>query len=111
MPTQQIFGLAELLARQKAHPKSYLEFLRVPHLSAGLYLLPADAVDSQTPHSEDEVYVVLSGRGQLQVDAVSHDVGPGSICFVPANARHAFHAVTEELRLVVVFAPPERPGP
>jgi mannose-6-phosphate isomerase-like protein (cupin superfamily) len=108
MPNPRAFALAELLTRLKASPKPYLEFLRVPHLSAGLYVLPAGAADGQAPHTEDEVYVVLSGRGQLQVEAARQDVGPGSICFVPAGARHAFHSVTEELRLVVVFAPPER---
>jgi mannose-6-phosphate isomerase-like protein (cupin superfamily) len=108
MPTHQAFALAALLARQEASRQPYLEFLRVPHLSAGLYVLPAGAVDNQTPHTEDEVYVVLSGRGQLQVEDVSEGVGPGSVCFVPANARHAFHSVREELHLLVVFAPAER---
>ena len=112
MPSsQQLFAVAELLARQQASHRPYLEFLRVPHLSAGLYVLPAGAVDGQAPHTEDELYVVLSGSGQLQVNAVSQAVAPGSVCFVPANARHAFHSVTEALQLLVVFGPAERLPP
>jgi quercetin dioxygenase-like cupin family protein len=106
------FELAELLARRAALGRPYLEFLRVPALSVGLYVLPAGAADGQVPHTEDELYVVLSGRGQLRVGELSRAVGPGSLCFVQAHAPHAFHSVTEELRLLVVFGPAERPpGP
>jgi mannose-6-phosphate isomerase-like protein (cupin superfamily) len=101
------FELAELLLKRAANAKPYLEFLRVPHLSAGVYVLPPGGVDAQTPHSEDELYLVLAGRAQLRVAGVSRQVRPGSLCFVKAHAAHAFHAVTEELRLLVVFGPAE----
>jgi mannose-6-phosphate isomerase-like protein (cupin superfamily) len=103
-----VFDVAEVLARRAVEGRPYLEFLRVPHLSVGLYVLPAGAVDEQEPHTEDELYFVLSGKGQLRVAGRSTSVGPGSLCFVPANAPHAFHSVTEELRLLVVFGPAER---
>jgi mannose-6-phosphate isomerase-like protein (cupin superfamily) len=103
--------VAELLARRAAEGRAYLEFLRVPHLSAGLYVLPAGAVDGQAPHTEDELYFVLSGKGQLRVGAGSRTVGPGALCFVPAHVPHTFHSVTEELRLLVVFGPAERAPP
>ena len=41
----------------------YREFLRVPDLSAGLYVLEAGATDPQSPHTEDELYYVVAGRG------------------------------------------------
>jgi mannose-6-phosphate isomerase-like protein (cupin superfamily) len=107
----EAFEVAELLARRAATGTAYLEFLRVPHLSAGLYVLPAGAVDAQAPHTEDELYFVLSGRAELRVDQRSTPVGPGSLCFVRANAPHAFHSVEEELRLLVVFGPAERVPP
>jgi len=105
------FEVTELLARRAAEGRRYLEFLRVPHLSAGLAVFPAGAVDGQAPHTEDELYFVLSGKGQLRVGEESRSVGPGSLCFVQANAPHAFHSVTEELRLLVVFGPAERLSP
>jgi mannose-6-phosphate isomerase-like protein (cupin superfamily) len=105
-PTEA-FELAELLARRAASARPYLEFLRVPHLSAGLYVLPVEGVDAQTPHTEDELYLVLSGHAQLRVGEVSRPVAPGSLCFVKAHEVHAFHSVTEELRLLVVFGPAE----
>lgn len=111
-PSSEAFEVAELLARRAATGRAYLEFLRVPHLSAGLYVLPPGARDGQAPHTEDELYLVLSGKGQLRVGELSTPVGPGSVCFVQANAPHLFHSVTEELRLLVVFGPAERvPSP
>ncbi len=104
----QTFELAALLARRAWGGRPYLEFLRVPHLSAGLYVLPEGGVDRQTPHTEDELYFVLAGRAQLRVGEVSQPVQPGSVCFVKAGEVHAFHSVAEELRLLVVFGPAER---
>ncbi|MCI0632944.1 MAG: dimethylsulfonioproprionate lyase family protein [Actinobacteria bacterium] len=85
----------------------YVEFLRVPDLSAGLYVLAAGADDPQSPHQEDEVYAVLSGRGAIRVGDGDRPVGPGSIVYVPAHAEHHFHSIEEELELLVFFAPAE----
>ncbi len=104
----EVFELDMLLALRAASGSPYLEFLRVPHLSAGLYVLAAGNVDVQAPHTEDELYVVLSGRGQLQVGSVSRPVGLGSLCYVKAGEAHSFHSVLESLRLLVVFGPAEQ---
>ncbi len=104
----EVFELDVLLALRAASSSPYLEFLRVPHLSAGLYVLAVGSVDTQTPHTEDELYVVLSGRGQLRVGEVSRPVGVGSLCYVPAGEVHAFHSVVESLRMLVVFGPAEQ---
>jgi mannose-6-phosphate isomerase-like protein (cupin superfamily) len=107
-PAPEDFALAELLARRVAGGRPYLEFLRVPHLSAGLYVLPRGGLDAQSPHTEDELYFVLAGRAQLRVGQHSRPVAPGSLSFVPAGVPHAFHDVEEELRLLVVFGPAEK---
>jgi mannose-6-phosphate isomerase-like protein (cupin superfamily) len=104
----QPFELAELLARRVAGGTPYLEFLRVPHLSAGLYVLPAGGVDRQAPHTEDELYVVLAGHAELRVGETSLPMRAGSLCLVKAGQLHAFHSVLEELQLLVVFGPAER---
>jgi hypothetical protein len=54
--SMQAFQLAQLLSQQASSDKLYLEFLRVPDLSMGLYVLPAGSVDPQSPHTEDEAY-------------------------------------------------------
>jgi mannose-6-phosphate isomerase-like protein (cupin superfamily) len=85
----------------------YLEFLRIPSLSAGIYCLPAGATDPQSPHSEDEVYVVLRGRGRFQCGGRDRSVSTGSVLLVRAHEDHRFHSIEEELRLLVVFGPAE----
>jgi mannose-6-phosphate isomerase-like protein (cupin superfamily) len=103
----QAFELSELLEARAAHGQPYLEFVRVPPLSAGLYVLAPGAVDGQSPHTEDELYLVLAGRATLQVGHAQRPVRPGSLVFVEAGQRHVFHSIEEELRLLVVFGPAE----
>jgi mannose-6-phosphate isomerase-like protein (cupin superfamily) len=64
-------------------------------------------VDTQQPHTEDEVYVVVAGRARLVADTGSAPVGPGSVVYVPAGEDHRFVEITDDLVVVVVFAPPE----
>jgi mannose-6-phosphate isomerase-like protein (cupin superfamily) len=86
----------------------YAEQLDVPDLSVGTYSIPACGVDDQTPHTEDEIYVVRSGRARLVTDSGEAAVGPGSVVYVPAGEGHRFVDITEDLALLVVFAPAYR---
>ena len=85
----------------------YLEFLRRDSLSCGLYVLEPGADDPQTPHQEDEVYVVLAGRARLGTADRDQPVGPGSVVFVARTVPHRFADVTERLSVLVLFAPAE----
>lgn len=99
--------LADLRARQTASGRAYLEFLRVSDLSAGLYVLPTGGVDSQQPHTEDELYYVVSGRARITVGDEVRPVVAGSTVFVAATVQHRFHDIEEELVILVVFGPAE----
>jgi mannose-6-phosphate isomerase-like protein (cupin superfamily) len=99
------------VASAKAASQPWREFLRVATMSAGVYVLPAGANDRQTPHAEDEVYYVVRGRGRFHHGSVDSEAKPGDVIFVPARVPHRFHSITEELVLLVVFAPPETPTP
>jgi mannose-6-phosphate isomerase-like protein (cupin superfamily) len=88
----------------------YAEWVRSQSLSAGVYRLPAGGVDDQSPHREDEVYVVTRGSASLFVEGVPHPVSRGTVAFVPAWAEHRFIEVGDDLEVVVVFAPPESEG-
>lgn len=96
-----------LQRERREQGRAYLEFLRVPTMSAGLYELPADGVDPQQPHREDEIYYVVKGRAQIHVDGEDRPVGPGSLIFVAAGVDHRFHSIEEDLSVLVVFAPAE----
>jgi mannose-6-phosphate isomerase-like protein (cupin superfamily) len=87
--------------------KLYREFLRVPDMSAGLYVLPAGASDLQRPHHEDEMYYVIRGRGRFRAGERDAEVSTGSVLFVAAEVEHHFYDIAEELAVLVFFAPAE----
>jgi mannose-6-phosphate isomerase-like protein (cupin superfamily) len=101
------FEISQIIARQQQSTQAYLEFLRTPSLSLGLYALPAGGVDPQQPHREDEVYYVVGGRGSIRVGQEERPVEPGTLVFVGAGVEHRFHSITEDLKLLVFFAPAE----
>lgn len=101
------FELREVETVRREAGKLYQEFLRVPDLSAGLYVLDAGATDPQQPHREDELYYVVSGSATITVGDEQRAVAPGSLVFVGAGVAHRFHDITERLELLVVFGPAE----
>src|SRR2546423_14847468 len=103
----EAFDISQLTSERKRSERLYLEFLRKPSLSMGVYELVAGATDPQKPHTEDEVYYVVRGRATAQVGQESRPVQHGSIIFVAPNVQHRFHTLTEDLTLLVFFAPAE----
>ena len=101
------FGLPDLLEERRLRGEAYFEFLRIPAMSAGVYALPAGGTDPQGPHTEDEVYHVVSGRAKLRIGERDHDATPGALLFVAANVEHRFHSIEEDLTVLVFFAPAE----
>jgi len=104
-----IFDLNQLTAEADGEwsRQRYVEFLRAPSLSLGIYRLPAGGVDTQKPHTEDEVYYVVSDNAAIRVREETQPVKAGSLVFVPALAEHRFFDIAEDLVLLVFFAPAE----
>jgi mannose-6-phosphate isomerase-like protein (cupin superfamily) len=74
-----------------------------PGLEVGVYVLVAPEPDHQSAHDDDELYVVLEGRGILTIEGDSMPVAEGTAAFVPAGADHRFTGY-EGLSVLVVFA-------
>ena len=106
-----ILRVSKLLEAQRESGHPYFEFLRAKHMSAGIYVLPPGAADKQQAHAEDEIYYVIQGRGffwrMTPAGADEQPVEPATVLFVGAGMEHHFHDITEELVLLVCFAPPE----
>jgi mannose-6-phosphate isomerase-like protein (cupin superfamily) len=100
-----IEGAGTWRAPAAAAANDWVEHFAVPDLSVGTYCIPVGGLDDQTPHTEDEIYVVTAGRATIVTPAGSAGIGPGSVIFVPAGGQHRFTDVTEDLALLVVFAP------
>jgi mannose-6-phosphate isomerase-like protein (cupin superfamily) len=102
------FDVAELISAHQGPEHVYVELLDAGTMSMGLGLWPAGTVDTQQPHTEDEVYHVVAGRATITVDGEERRVGPGSIVFVGIGVEHRFHDIEEDLRVLVFWAPPRR---
>jgi mannose-6-phosphate isomerase-like protein (cupin superfamily) len=104
---QFAFHADDLLKTQQNSGRLYHEFLRVPDMSAGLYVLPVGGTDPQHPHGEDEMYYIIRGKGKFSYDGQDVDVSAGSVLYVPKQVEHRFHTIEEELQILVFFAPQE----
>jgi mannose-6-phosphate isomerase-like protein (cupin superfamily) len=103
----EFFTLNEIDMQRAAGNKLYKEFLRVPSMSAGLYVLPAGGTDPQRPHHEDEMYYVVRGRARFRAGDEDREVSAGTVLFVAAEVEHRFYDIKEELAVLVFFAPAE----
>jgi mannose-6-phosphate isomerase-like protein (cupin superfamily) len=104
---RNFFAMSELLQERNQRGKLYHEFLRIPAMSAGVYVLAAGATDPQRPHREDEMYYVVGGRARMRIGAEDSAVSQGSVIFVAATVEHRFYDIEEELTVLVFFAPSE----
>jgi mannose-6-phosphate isomerase-like protein (cupin superfamily) len=102
------FHIDDLSRKRGERGKLYHEFLRVPAMSAGVYVLAKGVIDPQKPHREDEMYYVVRGRSRMQIGSEHGEVRPGSVIFVEAKLEHRFYDVEEELEILVFFAPAEQ---
>jgi quercetin dioxygenase-like cupin family protein len=101
---QILAGAGEYVASTSVH---WAEHLEVPDLSCGTYSIPAGGTDPQSPHTEDEIYVVTQGRATLWTPDASAEMGPGDVAFVFAGEEHRFVDVAEDFAVLVVFGPAE----
>jgi mannose-6-phosphate isomerase-like protein (cupin superfamily) len=92
--------LDQIVEAARAAGDQWREFLRAGMFSGGVYRLSAG-------EAEDEIYYVLAGRAELEVEGKRCAVEPGSLAFVTKLAEHRFVDIVEDLELLVIFAPPE----
>ncbi|MEP3211364.1 MAG: cupin domain-containing protein [Maribacter sp.] len=66
-----------------------------------------EKVDLQQPHSRDEAYIIISGKGEFLNDGVQTEVKKGDFLFVPAGIEHRFENFTDDFSTWVIFYGPE----
>jgi mannose-6-phosphate isomerase-like protein (cupin superfamily) len=102
LPPAHPFDIEGAKTRLAATSGGYEIVHRSPGLEIGVYVLIAPEPDRQQPHEDDEVYVVLEGRGVLEVEGRPVELREGHAVFVPAGAEHRFTGY-EQLALLVIF--------
>ncbi len=100
-----IFNFDKAAADMRERGETWSQPLRVPAMSVGVYLLAAGSTDDQTPHREDEIYYVVHGRAVLRIGSSTRPVAPGDTIFVAAGDTHRFEDISDDLELLIVFAP------
>jgi mannose-6-phosphate isomerase-like protein (cupin superfamily) len=99
------FHLEAVVEDSKRSAQGWQEFLRVDAMSMGVYRLRRGQTDGQVPHTEDEVYYVVSGRGKFRAGAEERSATPGAIFYVERLEDHRFLNIEEDLTVLVFFAP------
>jgi mannose-6-phosphate isomerase-like protein (cupin superfamily) len=102
-----IAGAGEFVRPAGGGQPDWSEQFRVPDLTIGTYSVSAGGTDGQSPHTEDEIYVVTAGRATMESGGERAEVGPGAVIYVPAGEVHRFIDITEDLALLVIFGPAE----
>jgi mannose-6-phosphate isomerase-like protein (cupin superfamily) len=98
----EAFDIAGAKDRLAAGTGGYEVVHRSAGLEVGVYVLVAPEPDRQQPHKDDEVYVLLEGRGTLEVEGEKVELREGHAVFVPAGAEHRFVGY-EQLSVLVIF--------
>lgn len=83
----------------------YVTLLQRGSMSLGLYA--PQGRDDQTPHIQDELYVVIAGQGEFVNGSERHAFAPGDVLFVPAGAEHRFEQFSDDFQAWVIFYGPE----
>lgn len=69
-------------------------------------LAPGQSTQRHFHARSEEIYVVLAGRGEMELDGDRRLVGPGDAVLIPPGSRHRIEAVAEsELRFLCCCAP------
>jgi mannose-6-phosphate isomerase-like protein (cupin superfamily) len=106
LPTRLTPDIAERLGDSE-HFRSSRFAAVFAHGSLEVEIYAPRGVDSQQPHTRDEVYVVVAGRGKFFCDGETRDFGPGELLFVPAGMEHRFIDFSDDLVTWVLFYGPE----
>lgn len=102
LPAAQPFDIAGARKRLAAGAGGYEVVHRSPGLEIGVFVLVAPEADHQSPHKDDEIYIVIEGSGVLEVEGKNVELREGHAVFVPAGAEHRFVAY-EHLSVLVIF--------
>lgn len=96
---------ATRLPEQTGTQLRFATLLRHGTMSVEIYA--PQSHDAQTPHRQDELYVVIAGSGTFVNGDARHPFAPGDVLFVPAGVTHRFAEFSDDFQTWVIFYGPE----
>lgn len=106
IPTPTRTTLAEMLAKIPG-PNGERYAVGMERGSLRLLVYAPRGNDPQTPHQQDEVYIVVKGTGTFFDGTQRVPFEPNDVLFVPAGAEHRFENFSDDFVAWVVFYGPE----
>lgn len=101
---EKVIDIRKLYSKMDRDNSEFLTFFDLEHLHVGILRLRPGEIDTQEPHSTDEVYVVLEGDGFIEIGNKSYGLNKDLFIYVPAQAKHRFHGNKQEILVLYFFS-------
>ena len=101
---EKIIEIRNLYSKMHLDNSDFLTFFDLDHLQVGILRLWPGEIDTQEPHSKDEVYFVLEGDGFIEIGNKSHEIKKDLFIYVPSEVKHRFHGNTQEILVLYFFS-------
>jgi mannose-6-phosphate isomerase-like protein (cupin superfamily) len=98
-----LLGAIEELKREVENPFTVV----MKHGTMSVEYFAPIKTDTQTPHAQDELYVIARGHGSFNRDGEEIDCKAGDVLFVPAGMKHHFENFTDDFATWVIFYGPQ----
>ncbi len=97
------FDVDEYIEKIKNGNEYFHTFINRTNLAVGVLVLQPGEEDTQEPHENDEVYLILKGDGFLKIKDKDYPISKNKIYFVAKNIKHYFHQNSKELVVLYFF--------
>jgi len=101
---EKVIDIRKLYSKMDLDNSEFLSFFELEHLQVGILRLRPGEIDTQEPHSTDEVYLVLEGDGLIEIGNKSYDLNKDLFIYVPAQVKHRFHGNKQEILALYFFS-------
>src|ERR1043165_1069071 len=101
---EKVIDIRKLYSKMDRDNSEFLTFFDLEHLQVGILRLRPGEIDTQEPHSTDEVYMVLEGDGFIEIGNKSYDLNKDLFIYVPAQVKHRFHGNKQEILVLYFFS-------
>ena len=101
---EKVIDIRKLYSKMDLDNSEFLSFFELEHLQVGILRLRTGEIDTQEPHSTDEVYLVLEGDGFIEIGNKSYDLNKDLFIYVPAQVKHRFHGNKQEILALYFFS-------
>jgi mannose-6-phosphate isomerase-like protein (cupin superfamily) len=101
---EKLIDIRSLIPKMDLDNSTFLNFFDLQHLQVGILRLKPGELDTQEPHSLDEIYLVLEGDGFIEIGKKAYIVKKDLFIFVPAEVRHRFYGNTKDILVIYFFS-------